>query len=450
MILAQRICRRAVIAARLAGVVAGLATAACGGGVSAPEPPTLSILPPAAVLYSGLPTTLSLSGGTGSYFATSSDQLVLPINGPVDGRTLTLVPGAVAAETTVTLTVRDTGGATPVSAALTVRPNAIANDIQVVPNPAQDKSCAPALCSGSEAEVRFSASLGGLPLPGRDVRFEAVSGSFGFVGAAGAVVPTVTASTDAAGVARARLRTQALVPTQTALLRATDASGGSYREASFAIASFTGDVPAFFSLPTAVTFTGPFRGRCAEGSAPEATVAVFGGVPPYSVVNGSAAIDVTPTGAGALARSGDTLRVRVGVSGVCASEVPVIVSDALGKTLTVKVSNVEGAGTAPPANISLSPASLALSCSFSAPGPTPSATDSVVVSSSIAVIGGGDTLYAATAHPRVQLVLANRVLTVTRLGGDPAGERYPATAEIVVADGTRRATAIATVPTFCP
>lgn len=440
---------------RVLVVFAMALTGGCGGGVSepvpVPQPMPLSVLPGSAVMYSGLPTTFLLSGGNGSYVASSSDQLVIPISGAVDGSSLTLVPRPVQAETNVTLTIRDTGSASPVSVSVAVRPNTVSNEISVERNPAQNDSCSPALCSGSEAEVRFSVSQGGLPLANRVIQFEAITGSFGFVGPTGVAGRVVTASTDASGVARARLRVDTLAPTQTALLRATDLAGGAFREASFAIAYFTGDVPAFFALPETVSFKGPFSGKCADSTAPEATVAVFGGVPPYSVVNSSAAFSVTPTGAGVLTRFNNTLRVRIAGTGTCESGAPVIVTDSLGSRREVRLSNVEGTGTAPTPNIVVTPAALSLSCSFSAVNPTPPPPTTVVeVYSSIVVSGGSAPFYAATSHPRLQLSVSGRVVTVSRLRGDPSGQIYPATAAIIVSDGTRSATATATVPVNCP
>ncbi|HEX5628468.1 MAG TPA: hypothetical protein VFX72_02775, partial [Usitatibacteraceae bacterium] len=118
----------------LARIAAALAAAAgiasCGGGVSAnPSPvvddPAITILPGTAVLFSGMPTTFVLSGGTGSYIVASSNQAIVPFTGGVTGRSITIVPNPVTADTTVTLTVRDTGAATPVTATVTVRPGTV-------------------------------------------------------------------------------------------------------------------------------------------------------------------------------------------------------------------------------------------------------------------------------------------------------------------------------------
>ena len=55
----------------------------------------------------------------------------MPFTGGVTGRSVTVVPNPVTADTTVTLTVRDTGTAVPVTATLTVRPGTVNNDITI-------------------------------------------------------------------------------------------------------------------------------------------------------------------------------------------------------------------------------------------------------------------------------------------------------------------------------
>ncbi len=127
--------------------------ASCGGGVSAGSSPivdsaTISILPAQAVMFSGLPTTFVLSGGTGSYIVASSNQAVLQVSGGVTGRSVTLVPNPVNADTAVTLTVRDTGSATPVAATVTVKPGTVNNDVTITPTITQSAACGAASRSG--------------------------------------------------------------------------------------------------------------------------------------------------------------------------------------------------------------------------------------------------------------------------------------------------------------
>jgi hypothetical protein len=108
-----------------------LALTACGGGSGAPNNPyqptgPLTVLPAAATIYSGAPSTLSVTGGTPPYLAFSSDTSVLPVSLGASANTIVLLPAAVAADTAVTVTVRDAIGQTAL-AAITVRPAPLLN-----------------------------------------------------------------------------------------------------------------------------------------------------------------------------------------------------------------------------------------------------------------------------------------------------------------------------------
>ena len=90
-------------------LLAAFGIASCGsGGVSGPAPvvdPTrITILPATATLFAGTPTTFVISGGTGSYIVSSSNQQVIPVSGSIATGSLVVVPNAVAADTPVTLT----------------------------------------------------------------------------------------------------------------------------------------------------------------------------------------------------------------------------------------------------------------------------------------------------------------------------------------------------------
>src|SRR5687767_9029767 len=272
----------------LAMLVLALA-AACGrGGVSGPAPvddPTrITILPGTATAFAGSPTTFVLSGGTGSYIVTSSHQSVIPIAGSVTGSSLTVVPNPVAADTVVTLTVRDTGATPIATATVTVRPGTVGNEITITPSGTQGGNCAPAVCSGGDAVVTATLAQGGVPLAGRAVRFETVSGDFRFITSSPeASVETLDTSTtvltDATGTARARIRVFAGAGNQTALLQVTDLTTGAFQRTTFVIAQATGSSPGFFASPEAVTFQGSREDECARFGV-TATFFIFGGAPP--------------------------------------------------------------------------------------------------------------------------------------------------------------------------
>ena len=446
--------RLAAIASRAAAAcAAALILASCGGGgVSAnPSPvvdsPTLTILPGTAVMYPGMPTTFVFSGGTGAYIIASSNQAILPAIGGVTGRSLTLVPNPVTADTQVTLTLRDTGTAAPVTATVTVKPGTLNNDLTVTPSSTQAAGCAPAVCSGNDAEVTVTLSQGGVPLPARGVRFSQLSGAFTFLPLASGVIEMAGAAfvtaTDETGKARAKIRVTALAPNQTALIQATDLATGAYRQASFAIAQYTGNTPAFFTLPASITFTGPYENVCASGGTASADVSVYGGTPPYAISGGTGALSVSPS---TVPANGGHFTVELfgvppGSTPTCFEGASVGVTDAAGRTISVTVNNVTGTGTAPPTPVAVSPTTLTLACGTSA---------------SLVITGGssgvGATFNASSNHPGVTAVIAAatpRTVTVTRTTPD-AVPPYPTTATITVTDGNTSKSATINVPATCP
>src|SRR5258705_11118108 len=95
------------VVARFGALVASLVLLlSCGSGAVGMPPVTdpdhLTILPNNAVLYSGLPTTFSITGGTGGYIVSSSNQAIVPVATTLIGSTLTIVPNPVIADTTLT------------------------------------------------------------------------------------------------------------------------------------------------------------------------------------------------------------------------------------------------------------------------------------------------------------------------------------------------------------
>jgi hypothetical protein len=323
--------------------------AACGGSVSGPplatDPTRVTILPDTATLYSGQPTTFVISGGTGSYVVTSSNQSVVPIPGSLNPNRLVIVPNAVAIDTPVTLTVRDTGTAPLATATLTVHPGTVNNDITITPSSTQGGDCLPAICSGGDAVVAVTLSQGGIPLPGRGVRFEVVSGDYRFItsppGAATETLDTsVTVVTDELGHAQARVRVTALAANQTALLRVTDLTSGAFQNTSFLIAQTTGTSPGFFTVPDAIKFTGPRADQCASNITADAFI--FGGVPPYTVSNSNSAFSVSPS---IVPASGGSIDVRA--LGVCSDGFPIVITDSAGRTAVITVSNVVGTAAVP-------------------------------------------------------------------------------------------------------
>jgi len=339
--------------ARLAlALLAAAGISSCGSGaVSGPGPVTdpnrITVLPDIATLYSGLPTTFVISGGTGSYIVSSSNQAIVQVSGSMPGSLLTVIPNPVLTDTPVTLTVRDTGATPTASATLTVRPNTVANSITITPSSTQGGSCAPAICSGGDAEVSVTISQGGIPLAARGVTFSLIAGSFRFITSPPGQTledldTSVTVHTDETGKARARLRVLAGAPNQTALLRITDIGTGAYRETSFTIAQATGTSPGFFATPDSIVFSGLNEDVCATGV--EADVYVFGGLPPYAITNVGTPFTISR---GFIPASGGSFTVRP--TGFCVAEpgLPITIADSSGRTTVVNVANVLGTRAVP-------------------------------------------------------------------------------------------------------
>lgn len=307
---------------------------ACGSGAVSgplPAPGPITITPSTAVLYSGQPTTFEIQGGTGTYSVTSSDQATIPVVSSI-GHTLTIVPRAVNAESPVTLIVTDDVHSSQVTASLTVRPTTVQNTVSVTPT---SDACRPGVCTGGDAEVAASLSINGQPIASSPVRFEVLSGPALFNGQ-----PTFTTTTDAAGRARATIQIAPSVPTQTIQLRIVDIRSGSFQTASLQAVQ----TPAFFVTPQTITFSGTDSTRCAgAGAGATATVAIFGGSPPYRIIGGSSTLiftrDVIPA-------NGETFDIIP--TGACFTSQPVSILDSAGHTVSVTVSNNRGTAAPTP------------------------------------------------------------------------------------------------------
>jgi hypothetical protein len=348
--------------------VAAVMLGSCGSGAVTPQvvdPDQIRILPSTATLYSGLPTQFVITGGTNQYIVTSSNQAAVQVSGAISGNTLVIVPNNVTTDTQVTLTVRDTGATPTVTATLTVKPNPVNNDVTITPTGTQAAACSPAVCAGGDALVEATISQGGIPLAARTVRMSVVSGDFRFIvsppGQGEVLGTSIDVVSDEVGKVSARLRALNDAPNQTALVEVQDLGTLAFRRASFLIAQNSGAGNAFLVTPTAITFSGPFTGQCADNVS--AVVYVFGGSPPYTIAN---------TGGDAFIVSNDVVfqsggSFAVHARGLCttATGFPILVRDTAGRSATVTVANVEGTAALSP--VVATPDQLTLaSCSTSA------------------------------------------------------------------------------------
>jgi hypothetical protein len=349
-------------------VIAGLSacSGAVGGSPPVVDPTRITILPAGTALtpvtaYSGLPTTFTLAGGTGSYIVSSDNQAVIAISGAVNSSSFTVIPSPVLTNTTVTITVRDTGTAPTASTTITVKPGTVNNSITVTPTSSDGAACSPAICSGSDALVSVTIAQGGIPLAARGVRFDVLSGSFNFVQTdpvthATTLVNTIQVVTDETGNAVARIRVQPSAPNQTALLQVTDIGTGTFQTHSFAIQQATGSTPGFSIIPSGVIFQGQLQNQCAgANSGIFADFTILGGTPPYNLSGGGSLFRVTPT---VVTASGGDFNVTPNGSCAPAPGITIVATDAAGRTATATVQNLPG--TQAPSALSVSPDNVTL------------------------------------------------------------------------------------------
>lgn len=397
----------------------------CGSGAvsgSAPvnDPTRITILPAIATAFSGLPTTFVISGGTGSYIVSSSNQSIVQVAGSLNGSTLTIIPNPVLTDTTVTLTVRDTGTTPTASATVTVRPGTVINNITITPSSTQGGSCAPAICSGGDAEIDATISQGGSPLAARGVRFDVTTGDFRFVtsplGASSeTLATTITVITDETGKARARIRATSGASNQTVLLKITDLGSAAFQDTSFVIAQATGTSPGFFVTPQSVTFQGRRADVCADSSI-NATFFVFGGVAPYTVSSTSSAFIVFPL---VVQSNGGSFTVTPNGQCVATPGAPIVVRDSSGRSVTVTAANVRGVDAVPA--LAVTPGTVSLtSCTSVA---------------TVTVAGGTGNYFASSGSGNVLVTQASS--NTFRIQRDPSstGGADPSTVSVGISDG---------------
>lgn len=371
----------------LAGLLAlagALALSGCGGGSGAPN----NALKPYLLLnsaggtvidvYSGIPTTMVVSGGLPPFRAVSSNATVLPVIENNLNSPIVLLANAVTADTVVQITVQDSMGRV-VAANVLVHPAPMVNTLTITPNSAECGTNA--ICSGQTgtAEVTIVGST-----PGRQIRFDVVSGPFGIVSTAAGtpIVTTLTVTSDAAGHATVIIRANNDAPTQFAQLRATDLASGQQVTGSFLIQQVTDGTDILSVVPSEATITAAFKGECTFGFPID--YFIYGGTPPYQVGTtfpNAVTLVNTPVPASGLA-------FRAITNGTCVNPLTFTIVDATGRQTTATLINQEGSGDAPTAP----PAALSATLSKPPSGTCVGKTYSVLLS-------GGTPPYSITASP---------------------------------------------------
>jgi hypothetical protein len=424
--------------------VAALISACGGGGVSSttptPEPvaPALTVLPSnAVVMYSNTPTTFTINGGVGPYQVFSSDATLLTVPATVAAATGTTGSAFVAVArnvssatgTTVTMTVRDSRGTT-VDVTPTVRPTLVTSAIAITPNAAS--ACGSGTCSGGEGLIRVTLGLAGQGLAARQVRFDVVSGGFGFISdTTQQFVTSATASTDSSGVATIRYRTNQTAPTQLGLLRVTEVTGGSSFDFVLAIVSTPSESANLSVIPDTFTITSGFTDRCTSGA--RVDYVVFGGTPPYRLTTTIPdSLRVTPT---QVVQAGAAFTVET--AGICFDPQTLIVTDSASRRQTVTLRNIVGSNTPPPFPMGIIPPALTrLECGQS--------TTAIVTN------GSGNFFASSSVPSAVTATVSGRVVTVQRLTGSAGAPNIsPERAIITVGDGITTTSFGIDVPIQC-
>ena len=355
---------RSAAVARLLGLAFALASFAflssCGSGaVSAPPTPVtpsaLSVSPSSSVtMFSGLPSSFVITGGSGTYFVTSSNQAVISNSDLFASNSYSTIPNDVSADTNIALTFADTGGSTPVSVPVVVKSRTVSNVVTVTPSPSQAASCGTSVCAGGDAQVSVKLAQNGVPLTNRLVRFDVISGDVRFI-TSPADQPeqddtTTTALTDGTGGAIVRIRVLASALGQTALVQVTDTSSGFTQTVPISISPSSN--AALNAQPSTIAFKGNAANSCASGLS--ADVIVFGGRPPYQVSQ-PGTFTVNPV---VLNTTGSAFTVTA--TGQCTDGTPIAVVDSNGATATVTLSNKVGDPFATTPDLKVSPATVTL------------------------------------------------------------------------------------------
>jgi hypothetical protein len=428
----------AVLQRSLAGLVAlaGVAVlSACGGGSGAPinvlhtTSTPLTVLPGDSVAYSGIPTTLTVSGGIPPYRAFSSNSAVLPVAQAVPGSTVVLLAGNVAADTPVTITVQDSSSALATTAdapvTVTVRAAPLLNSLTITPNLTDCGTTA--ICSGQNGTAAVSV-LGpqGGPLAGRQVQFDVVTGAFGLTTAdpTQTVVTSLKVLSDANGLASVLVKANVNAPTQFAQLRVTDLTSGQKLTGNFVIQQLTDGAKILTVVPGTAKISGAYKGVCSTGFTTE--YFIYGGTPPYRVTS-TFPNSVTLVNSTVNASGGSYQAIT---NGSCVDPLTFSIFDATGRQTTATLSNVEGTADAPVA----------------APAPALTIAPSAVSAAGCNgktfafIVAGGTPSYGAIVTPTFPVAVTGNTATVSGL---PAGA---GTYSVTVFDQTSpQKTAIATI-----
>ncbi len=424
------------LSAGIAVITAALITACGGGGAAVPTDVggDLQVLPGVTDMFADTPVTFTISGGQRPYTAFSSNSSVLPLNVTISsGTTFVATATNPAADTAVTITVRDSAGKTA-SATASVKSTVLLNTIVIKPSTNNGNVCGGAnVCSGSDAVASVTAQKNGSALAGRSIRFDVVSGGLGIVSGA-TTVATQTVVTDSFGIAVVTVRAPNLIPSQYSILRATDVTSGQNTSYVLTLGQ-TIDPTAIKIIPDNFAWTGAFKDSCVSGAL--TSHLVTGGTPPYTVrqtipdfavITGSPLAPPSvpvPANGTTLGINGGTLLVVVTgfTCSIGANGNTITVTDAIGRVATFVMGNSVGSldRPAPGAAITLPVPNLTPN-SFTGLGCGVAFSSFVSQTIPSGYTGTPPVLSVAALEPlRVDAQFSSGIITVTRRVTDPGG-----------------------------
>ncbi len=342
----------------------------------APLAGALIVTPTVFNLYSGTPSRVTINSGVGPFQVFTSDAVVLPVVQAVSGTAISLTASTVSVDTPVTLTVRDAAGQS-VTLAVIVKPSPILGALTITPT--SNSACAgvasntvdkAAICSGESGVASITVRTANTSvLPNRQIRFDVVQGAYSFlVDQSGvATAKTLTVTTDQNGKADVAMRMDSGVPSQAALIRATDLTSGNRVDGAFTIVQAINGASILSVIPPTYTGGGGFVQQCLSFAG---DYVVYGGTAPYTITSGlpnAGTLSVASGDSGqriTVASQGGIFRfTSFGVDSGCGGfTVPITIADASGRITTVQF--VVTAGTAVRAPAVFSPKTVSFTANL--------------------------------------------------------------------------------------
>ena len=428
----------------LALVSAGILSSCGGGGAnSTANPPTgglVRLLPETGTFYAGIPYTFQITGGRPPYTLSSSEPSLFRIPDRTSSHSFTVVPnnpGVINADLepgelpvrSVNLQVRDSTGDLRNSTIQVAQNFLTGYGIVITPTTCASGGQA---CAGGDSAIRMQATFAGNLFGNQQFRFEVVRGNFALRHpVTGQVSNAITLNSDHTGTLVGPFITvPAGVPTQLAVLRVVHIPTGVYADHIFTISQTAATVNQLTAIPDTFTFKGALRGQCGTG---QAEFFVFDGVPPYTAVSSTIAVQVTPVSNSNPGR----FTVTASRPELCTTAT-IIVTDSLGGRDTVTVTTTEGDVDPPtppdPPDLAVGPSSVTLGCGQSG---------------SVTVVGGTGSYFTNSTNPNVAAVVSGNTVTITRNGpvGPGAGTL---TAGVSISDGSQIVNVTVTAPATCP